>query len=85
MENTEEKVDVSSYMKFSFEGLEIPLDLVLQVIDEKGLDIKTFKVADITDQYLKHVEAMQDLDMEEATAFLDLASRLLLMKSKSLN
>ena len=79
-----EEIESSSKLKFSFEGLEVPLDLILQVIDEKGLDIKTFKVAEITDQYLKYVEEMEELDMEEATAFLDMASRLLLIKSKSL-
>ncbi len=85
MEETLEEVsDFSSQLKFSFEGLEVPLDLILQVIDEKGLDIKTFKVAEITDQYIKYVEGMEELDMEEATAFLDMASRLLLIKSKSL-
>ena len=83
MEEVEE-IESSSNLKFSFEGLEVPLDLILQVIDEKGLDIKTFKVAEITDQYIKYVESMEELDMEEATAFLDMASRLLLIKSKSL-
>ena len=84
MEEVIEEIESSSSLKFSFEGLEVPLDLILQVIDEKGLDIKTFKVAEITDQYLKYVEEMEELDMEEATAFLDMASRLLLIKSKSL-
>ncbi len=84
MDEMIEEVESSSSLKFSFEGLEVPLDLILQVIDEKGLDIKTFKVAEITDQYLKYVEEMEELDMEEATAFLDMASRLLLIKSKSL-
>ena len=84
MEEIVEEVESSSNLKFSFEGLEVPLDLILQVIDEKGLDIKTFKVAEITDQYIKYVESMEELDMEEATAFLDMASRLLLIKSKSL-
>ena len=83
MEEVEE-IESSSNLKFSFEGLEVPLDLILQVIDEKGLDIKTFKVAEITDQYIKYVESMEELDMEEATVFLDMASRLLLIKSKSL-
>lgn len=74
----------TSEFKFSFEGMEVPFDLLLQVISEKGLDIATFKVAEITDQFIKHVEEMETLDMEEATAFLDMASRLLLIKSKSL-
>ncbi len=80
----EEEFESSSQFRFSFEGLEVPLELCLQVIAEKGLDIKTFRVAEITDQFVKYVEQMQDLDMEEATAFLDMASRLLLIKSKSL-
>ena len=66
MEEMIEEIESSSNLKFSFEGLEVPLDLILQVIDEKGLDIRTFKVAEITDQYLKYVEAMEELDMEEA-------------------
>ena len=70
--------------RFNFEGESIPMELVLKVIDEKGLDIKTFKVADITDQYVKYVEEMEDIDMEETTAFLNMASYLLLIKSKSL-
>ena len=84
MEEMIEEIESSSNLKFSFEGLEVPLDLILQVIEEKGLDIKTFKVAEITDQYIKYVENMEEIDMEEATAFLDMASRLLLIKSKSL-
>ena len=84
MEDLELTEEYSSQFKFSFEGMEVPFDLLLQVIDEKGLDIKTFKVAEITDQYIKYVDNMEELDMEEATAFLDLASRLLLMKSKAL-
>ena len=84
MEEMVQEIESSSQLKFSFEGLEVPLDLILQVITEKGLDIKTFKVAEITDQYLKYVEEMEELDMNEATAFLDMASRLLLIKSKSL-
>lgn len=74
----------SSGFKWSFEGMEVPFELLLQVIAEKGLDVRTFKVAEITEQFIKHVEEMTVIDMEEATAFLDMASRLLLIKSKSL-
>lgn len=84
MEELELTEEYSSQFKFSFEGMEVPFDLLLQVIDEKNLDIKTFKVAEITDQYIQYVDNMEELDMEEATAFLDLASRLLLIKSKAL-
>ena len=84
MEELELAEEYTSKFKFSFEGMEVPFDLLLQVIADKNLDIKTFKVADITDQYIHYVDNMEELDMEEATAFLDLASRLLLIKSKAL-
>ena len=58
----------SSNFKWSFEGMEVPFELLLQVIAEKGLNVTTFKVAEITDQFIKHVEEMAVIDMEEATA-----------------
>jgi len=87
MEATEEKiegVESSVHMKFSFEGFEGPLDLLLELISQRNIEIKDVKLAEITDQFVHYVENMEELDMEEATAFLDMASRLLLIKSKSL-
>lgn len=87
MEVTEEKIDSiesSVHMKFSFEGFEGPLDLLLELISQRNIEIKDVKLAEITDQFVHYVENMEELDMEEATAFLDMASRLLLIKSKSL-
>ena len=87
MEATEEKIegiDSSVHMKFSFEGFEGPLDLLLELISQRNIEIKDVKLAEITDQFVHYVENMEELDMEEATAFLDMASRLLLIKSKSL-
>lgn len=90
MELTEEKIDSSDvidssvHMKFSFEGFEGPLDLLLELIAQRNIEIKDVKLAEITDQFVHYVENMEELDMEEATAFLDMASRLLLIKSKSL-
>ena len=87
MEATEEKVDnieSSVHIKFSFEGFEGPLDLLLELISQRNIEIKDVKLAEITDQFVHYVEYMEELDMEEATAFLDMASRLLLIKSKSL-
>lgn len=87
MEATEEKlegIESSVHMKFSFEGFEGPLDLLLELISQRNIEIKDVKLAEITDQFVHYVENTEELDMEEATAFLDMASRLLLIKSKSL-
>ena len=74
----------SSKLTYSFEGFEGPLDLLLDLIAQKNVNIMDVKIADITDQFLQHVENMENIDMEEATAFLNMASRLLLIKSKML-
>lgn len=79
-----ENLSLSSQLTFKFEGFEGPLDVLLHLISENNMDIKTVKLAEITDQYLQYIDNMEQLDMEEATAFLDMASRLLLIKSKSL-
>lgn len=74
----------TSQISFKLEGFEGPLDVLLDLIAKKNVDIKDVKLADITDQYLQYIENMEEVDMEEATAFLDMASRLLLIKSKTL-
>ena len=73
-----------SQFKFSYEGMEGPLDLILELAEKNNMPIATLQLALITDQFVHHVEQMEVLDMEEITAFLDMASRLLLIKSKSL-
>lgn len=74
----------SSQLSFKLDGFEGPLDLLLHLIKEKNVSIKDVKISEITDQYLKYMENLQDLDMDDATAFLDMTSRLLEIKSKSL-
>ena len=64
-----------------FEG---PLDLLLHLIKEKNVSIQDVKISEITDQYLKYMDNVSELDMDLATEFLDMTSRLLEIKSKSL-
>ena len=84
MEQLEESVEQSSQLKFRLDGFEGPLDLLLHLIKESNMSIKEVKIAEITDQYLKYMEGIAELDMDEATEFLDMTSRLLEIKSKSL-
>lgn len=74
----------SSQLTFKLEGFEGPLDLLLHLIKEHNMTILEVKISDITDQYMKYMEGITELDMEETTAFLDMASRLLEIKSRSL-
>ena len=84
IEQVEESVEQSSQLQFKLDGFEGPLDLLLHLIKESNMSIKEVKIAEITDQYLKYMEDLSELDMDEATEFLDMTSRLLEIKSKSL-
>jgi len=65
----------------SFEG---PLDLLLHLIKDAKLDIKDIFVSEITDQYLKYLEDIDEVDVEKAGDFIDMAATLLEIKSKKI-
>lgn len=64
-----------------FEG---PLDLLLHLIKSSEVDIYNIPIAEITDQYIFYLKAMEELDLEIASEFLVMASTLLEIKSKML-
>ena len=64
-----------------FEG---PLDLLLHLIRQQEIDIYDIPVAQITDQYLQHLEMMKDLNITIAGDFLVMAASLIYMKSRML-
>ena len=61
-----------------------PLDLLLQLIENAELDITSLALAEVTEQYLKHLEEMQDLPPDEISAFLVIAAKLIQIKSEAL-
>ena len=61
-----------------------PLDLLLQLIENAELDITTLALAQVTEQYLKHLEKLQDLPPDEISAFLVIAAKLIQIKSEAL-
>ena len=70
--------------RVTMEGFDGPLDLLLELVEEKKLDIITVRLGDLADTYLARVRAMAELSAEEVSAFLALASRLVLLKARSL-
>lgn len=64
-----------------FEG---PLDLLLHLIEQAKLDITVVALAQVTDQYLAHVRTLDAPDPAALAEFVALASRLLLIKSRTL-
>lgn len=61
-----------------------PLDLLLQLIESAELDITTLALAQVTEQYLKHLQSLQDLPPDEISAFLVIAAKLIQIKSEAL-
>ncbi len=68
----------------SYEG---PLDLLLYTISKKDLNIRDISISEIADQYVAHLEELGigEVDLNEASEFLDLATRLMELKARELN
>ena len=71
-------------MSFKIENFEGPLDLLLQLIKQSKLSIEEVKLSEITEQYLKVIEQLSKVDMENASEFIEIAATLIEIKSKSL-
>jgi segregation and condensation protein A len=65
----------------TFQG---PLDLLLSLIEQEELDITKISLAQVTDQYLSHLEILKVTDPDDLTDFLVVAARLILIKSEVL-
>jgi segregation and condensation protein A len=62
-----------------------PMDLLLQLIEKAELDITRLALAQVTDQYLQHIQDLPaDIDADEVSSFLVMAARLLQIKSEML-
>jgi segregation and condensation protein A len=70
--------------KVKLEQFEGPLDLLLSLIDDQKLDISRLSLASVTDQYLEFLEQKKTVTLENLAEFLSIASKLILIKSKSL-
>lgn len=70
-----------SYKLPDFEG---PLDLLLYLVQKNKLNIYDVPIHELLEQYLSAIQTMQEQDMEVATEFLDMAARLVQIKSAML-
>ena len=66
------------------EAFEGPLDLLLYLIRRQNLDILDIPLAEITQQYMRYIELMQDLQLELAGEYLVMAATLAEIKSRML-
>ncbi len=69
---------------YTLEKFAGPLDLLLQLIEEKEMEITEVSISDVTEQFLEYMEEVEQLHPEELADFLVVATRLLLLKSHAL-
>ncbi len=64
-----------------FEG---PLDLLLDLIERRKLKITEVSLAEVADQFLEYLEKAENIKLAWLADFLSVASKLILIKSKTL-
>ncbi len=74
-------MDKISYKIDVFEG---PMDLLLHLISKHKLNIYDIPIVTLVEQYVEYVRQMQQEDMYVASEFLEMAARLVYLKSVSL-
>jgi len=66
------------------EAFEGPLDLLLYLIKRQNLDVLDIPIANITMQYMKYIDMMQEMRLELAAEYLLMAAMLAEIKSRML-
>ena len=78
-------------VQLTLPGFEGPLDLLLQLIERRDLDISELSLVQVADQFLRHVDALKassrrgdagDPVAEQLSEFLAIGGRLMLLKSR---
>ena len=60
------------------------LSLILLLLSKNKIEIRDIKISEILDQYLEYLNAMEKLDLEIASEFVQMASYLLYIKTRML-
>src|SRR5713101_3679688 len=74
----------SDQLKLTLGEFEGPLDLLLYLIRQEQVNIYDIPIARITDEYLRYLNLMQELDLTVAGDFLVMAAQLIELKSRML-
>ena len=69
---------------FKLDMFEGPLDLLLHLITKHKLNIYDIEIAVLLEQYLEYMDGLEEEDYEDAADFLEMAARLIYIKTASL-
>ena len=84
MENPSFRLEGIVKEKDRMEDFEGPLNLILMLLSKNKIEIRDIKIADILDQYLEYLAQMESMDLEIASEFIQMASHLLYIKTRTL-
>lgn len=73
--------DTVTQLNYKLDAFEGPLDLLLALISKNKIDIYDIKISLLLEQYLEQISKMEEQDMDIASEFLEMASRLVYIKS----
>ena len=68
-------------LTFKLNTFEGPLDLLLHLISKHKLNLYDIPVLELVDQYLQYLREMREMDMDVTSEFLEMAARLIHMKT----
>lgn len=72
------------HINYKLEVFEGPMDLLLHLIAKHKLNINDIPIVELVNQYLDYVRQMENADFEIAGDFLEMAARLIYIKTVSL-
>ncbi len=70
--------------ELSLEKYKGPLDKLLELIEEKKLEIAEISLAEVTNDFLKYLKTLEKVEAAVLAEFIAIASRLILIKSRTL-
>ena len=68
-------------INYKIEDFEGPLDLLLVLISRNKMSIADVEIITIINQYLAVINATEEKDLDTASEFIDMAARLIYLKS----
>ena len=71
-------------LSFEINGVTTPMDVLLTLIAKHKLNIYDIAISQLLEQYLNYLADCQEQDLELAGAFLEMAARLIYLKTAAL-
>ncbi len=71
-------------MEFKLEKFQGPLDLLLHLVSEHRMELWEIRILELIDQYLAIMGSLSEEELEGASEFLEMAARLVYLKSAAL-